>query len=82
MNWHAFYRDEEYDNLLDRYSGMADVIRSRAIKDGRHYLIPYRDLEGVIEVSALYAELRSRELCWTKSPAASMDEYTYSVQRQ
>lgn len=82
LNWHAFYREEEYDDLIHRYPNIAEAIRSRAIKDGGQYLIPYRHLEGISKVSELYAELKSRELCWTKSPVASMAEYTFSIQQQ
>ncbi|MBD0384037.1 hypothetical protein [Paenibacillus sedimenti] len=82
MNWHAFFRDEEYKELLERYPNTANEIRSRAIKDNSNYLLPYREVKEFTELNALYAELKSRELCWTDSPIATLSEFTYSIQRQ
>lgn len=81
LNWHAFFREDEYKELLQQYPGKADEIRSRAINDGTSYLIPYRDIMESGGWSALQAELESRELCWTDKPAATMAEFTYSIQR-
>jgi len=81
LNWHAFFREEEYRGFLERYPNTANEIRSRAIKDGSNYLLPYRGVEEFSERNALYAELRSRELCWTDSPIAEQSEFTYLIQR-
>ncbi len=81
LNWHAFFREEDYKQFLERYSITANEIRSRAIKDGSNYLLPYRGVKEFSELNALYAELRSRELCWTDSPNASLSEFTYLIQR-
>jgi hypothetical protein len=51
-------------------------------KNGSNYLIPYREDKEFNELDALYSELKSRELCWTDSPVASLSEFTYSIQRQ
>jgi hypothetical protein len=82
LNWHAFFRDEEYKDLLLRYPDTANEIRSRAIKNGSNYLIPYREVNEFNKLDALYSELKSRELCWTDSPVAALSEFTYSIQRQ
>jgi len=82
LNWHAFFREEEYKELLRRYPNSANEIRSRAIKDGSNYLLPYRGIKEFSEFSALYTELKSRELCWTDSPVVGLSEFTYSIQRQ
>ncbi|KRF04807.1 hypothetical protein ASG89_21125 [Paenibacillus sp. Soil766] len=42
LNWHAFFREEEYNELLLQNPDYADVIRSLAVKYGLNYLIPYR----------------------------------------
>ncbi|SDW22187.1 GNAT family N-acetyltransferase [Paenibacillus sp. CF384] len=81
LNWHAFFRAEEYKDLLERYPNTADEIRSRAIKDDSIYLLPYRGVKEFSEQDALYAELKSRELCWTDSPIATQPEFTYLIQR-
>ncbi|QHT63640.1 hypothetical protein GXP70_29255 [Paenibacillus lycopersici] len=82
LNWHAFFREEEYRTLLERYPDMADAIRSRAIQDGNRYLVPYREVEAFEASPALYAELKARELCWTDSPAATPAEFTHAIQGQ
>ncbi|OBZ17206.1 hypothetical protein A7975_04805 [Bacillus sp. FJAT-26390] len=82
LNWHAFFREEEYRELLERYPNTANEIRSRAIKDGGSYLLPYREVKAFSELNALHAELKSRELCWTDSPIATFSEFTYLIQRQ
>lgn len=81
LNWHAFFREEEYREFLERYSNTASVIRSRAIKDGNYYLLPYRGVKELSELDARYTELKSRELCWTDSPIAALSEFTYLIQR-
>ncbi|NQX58245.1 hypothetical protein [Paenibacillus qinlingensis] len=80
LNWHAFFREEEYKELLMRYPDKSNEISSWAIQNGLNYLIPYRELNEINELDALYSELESRELCWTDSPIASMSEFTYSIQ--
>lgn len=82
LNWHAFFREEEFKELLERYPNTADVIRSRAIKDGCNYLLPYRGVKEFGEWSELYAVLKSRELCWTDVPVASLSEFTYSIRQR
>ncbi|XEC94485.1 hypothetical protein AB6A23_24760 [Paenibacillus tarimensis] len=82
LNWHAFFREEEYKELLERYPNTANVIRLRALKNGSNYLLPYREVKDFSELNALYDELKSRELCWTDSPVAALSEFTYSIQRQ
>lgn len=82
LNWHAFFREEEYEELLKQYPDAANEIRLRAIKDGSNYLIPYREVKTFNELDALCAELKSHELCWTDSPVASLSEFTYSIQQQ
>ncbi|MDQ8738700.1 hypothetical protein [Paenibacillus sp. LHD-38] len=81
LNWHAFFSEEEYKELLMRYPDTANEIRSWAIKNGINYLIPYREVKEFNELDALYLELKSRELCWTDSPVAALSEFTYSIQR-
>ncbi|UKS29467.1 hypothetical protein LOZ80_11245 [Paenibacillus sp. HWE-109] len=81
LNWHAFFREEEYKELLMRYPDAANEIRSWAIKNGSNYLIPYREVKEFHELDALYSELKSRELCWTDTPVASLSEFTISIQR-
>lgn len=81
LNWHAFFREDEYKELLLRYPDTANEIRSWAIKNGNNYLIPYREVKEFKELDALYSELESRELCWTDSPVAALSEFTYSIQR-
>jgi hypothetical protein len=81
LNWHAFFREEEYKEFLERYPNTANVIRSRALKDGSNYLLPYREVKEFSESNELYSELKSRELCWTDSPVAAISEFTYSIQR-
>ncbi|NOU66510.1 hypothetical protein GC096_20930 [Paenibacillus sp. LMG 31461] len=80
LNWYAFFREKEYKELLMRYPDIADKIRSWAINNGINYLIPYREFKGNIELAELYAELESRELCWTDSPVATLEEFTFSIQ--
>ncbi|MHA6481653.1 P-loop NTPase family protein [Paenibacillus sp. strain BS8-2] len=82
LNWHAFFREEEFKELLERFPNTANGIRSRAMKDGCNYLLPYRGVKEFNELNELYSELKSRELCWTDSPIASLSEFTYSIQRQ
>lgn len=79
LNWHAFFREEEYIGLLERYPHSVNEIRSRVIKDGSHFLLPYRGVKEFSELDALYAELKSRELCWTDSPIATMSEFANST---
>ncbi|SEO74387.1 hypothetical protein [Paenibacillus sp. OV219] len=81
LNWHAFFREGEYAELLGRYPGVAGEIRSRVIRDGHHYLIPYREVIAFNEPKVLRAELKSRELCWTDSPIASLSEFTQAIER-
>lgn len=81
LNWHAFFRENEYKEFLWRYPNTANAIRLRAIKYGSYYLIPYRGVKELSELSVLYAELKSRELCWTDSPIATLSEFTYLIQR-
>lgn len=81
LNWHAFFREKEYKDILERYPNKANEIRSRAIKEGSNYLIPYRGVNEFSEVSALYAELKTCELCRTDSPIAALSEFTYSIQQ-
>jgi adenylate kinase family enzyme len=82
LNWHAFYREDDYKESLERYPNEAKEIRSRAIKDGSIYLIPYRGVKEFSEQNELYAEMMSRELCWTDTPIAEQSEFTYLIQRQ
>ncbi|WP_091216778.1 hypothetical protein [Paenibacillus sp. BC26] len=81
LNWHAFFREDEYKELLMRYQDTAGEIRSRAMKYGSNYLISYRDVKAFNKLDALYSELKSRELCWTDSPVAALSEFTYSIQQ-
>jgi hypothetical protein len=81
LNWHAFFREEEYKELLMRYPDNANEISSWAIKYGINYLIPYREVKEFNELAELYAELKSRELCWTDSPVAALEEFTFSIQQ-
>lgn len=82
LNWHAFFREKEYTELLKRYPDVANDIRSRVINDGSNYLLPYREVQAFTEQDTLYAELKSHELCWTDSPVATLSEFTTSIQRQ
>lgn len=82
LNWHAFFREKEFQELLERYPNIANVICSKAMKDGCNYLIPYRGVKEFNELNELYSELKSRELCWTDSPIAPLSEFTYSIQRR
>lgn len=82
LNWHAFFREEEYKELLMRYPDSSNVIRSLAIKNANYYLIPYREVKELNKLDALNAELKSRELCWTDSPVAELSEFTSTIQRQ
>lgn len=82
LNGHAFFQEEEFKELLERYPNTANVICSRAMKDGCNYLLPYRGIKEFSQPDSLYAELKSRELCWTDSPIATLPEFTYSIQRQ
>jgi hypothetical protein len=50
--------------------------------DGSSYLLPYREVKEFTELNALYSEIKSRELCWTDSPIATLSEFTCSIQRQ
>ncbi|MFC5407655.1 hypothetical protein [Cohnella soli] len=81
LNWHAFFREEEFKELQKRYPNKANEIRSRAIKNGDSYLLPYRGVKAFSEVDELYTEIKSRELCWTDSPVATLSEFTDSIQR-
>ncbi|AZN38322.1 adenylyl-sulfate kinase [Paenibacillus albus] len=83
LNWHAFFREEEYAELLERYPSVAEEIRSRAISGDHNYLIPYRDVTAFNEPEseALRAELKARELCWTDSPVATLSEFTHAIER-
>ncbi|GLX68028.1 hypothetical protein [Paenibacillus glycanilyticus] len=81
LNWHAFFREEEYGELLKRYPNKANEISVRAINDGSNYLIPYRGVKEFSEPSGLYEELKSRELCWTDTPIATLSEFTNLIQR-
>ncbi|GGE02603.1 hypothetical protein GCM10010911_72050 [Paenibacillus nasutitermitis] len=40
LNWHAFFREVEYKELLERYPNASNEISSRAINNGSNYLIP------------------------------------------
>jgi hypothetical protein len=82
LNWHAFFREKDFKGLLECYPNTADIILLRAIKDGCNYLIPYRGVKEFSELNTLYAELKSRELCLTNSPIATLSEFTYSIQQR
>ncbi|REE66664.1 hypothetical protein A8990_14932 [Paenibacillus taihuensis] len=82
LNWHSYFREGEYVELLERHPSAADEIRSRVIRDGSDYLIPYREVEAFVEREGLSAELKSRELCWTNSPVATLSEFSHLIQRQ
>ncbi|WJH36899.1 hypothetical protein N6H14_15060 [Paenibacillus sp. CC-CFT747] len=81
MNGNAFFRTEEYSKLLMRFPDAAPEIRHRAIPNGSHYLIPYREVGAFLKQEDLYSELKSRELCWTDSPPASLSEFTYLIKQ-
>ncbi|MGO4106351.1 hypothetical protein [Paenibacillus sp. YAF4_2] len=83
LNGHAFFREVEYKELLERYPIAADEISSRVINDESYYLIPYRESMAPFNgMEALYSELKSHELCWTPSPVATLTEFTYLIQGQ
>lgn len=82
LNWHAFFRNDEYKELLDRYPNLNNEISVRTIQDGENRLIPYRGVKEFTELNTLYSELEAHELCWTDSPRASLSEFTYLIQRQ
>lgn len=81
LNGYAFYREADYANLLARYPDLAEAINARAIRDGLGYIIPYRWAGAHRELNILYNELRSRELCWTDTPIATLSEFTSLIQR-
>ncbi|MDG0791176.1 hypothetical protein OMP38_10055 [Cohnella ginsengisoli] len=81
LNGHAFFREEEYRGFLERYPKTADEIRKRALRDGNYYLLPNRGVREFSEQDVLYAELKTRELCWTDTPRAELWEFTYLIQR-
>ncbi|MCK9862130.1 hypothetical protein [Paenibacillus sp. ATY16] len=81
LNWHALFREQEYNEFLERYPNLANDISLRAIKDGSNYLLPYRGVKEFSGQIALNAELKSRELCWAEMPIVAQSEFTYLIQR-
>lgn len=81
LNGHAFFREAEYKELLERYPSAVSEIILRAIRAEDHYLIPYYEpMTAFAEWDQLYSELQSLELCWTDSPVATLPEFTRAIQ--
>lgn len=71
LNWHAALSTSDFEALCARYADLADELGRRAIVEGAHVLIAYRDFEG----HPIFDALRAKELCWTNTPAVSRAEF-------